>query len=697
MLTAAKQRGQAVDHVLLAGPPGLGKTSLAGIIATEMGARIAAHERARARTRRRPRRDPHEPRRRRRAVHRRGPPPAARRSKRCLYPAMEDFQLDIVIGKGPIGAHDPPRPARASRSSARRPAPGSSPARCATASASSRGSTTTRPTSSPTILRRAAPILGVELEPDGADEIARRSRGTPRIAQPVAEARPRLRRGARRRTGRRSTTARDALALFEVDELGLDKVDRAILDALCRTFVGRRGRARHARGRGGRGAGDGRGRVRAVPPAVRAARAHAPRPGRDARRRSRTSVCTRPTRPGEAPELVLSDGRRESPERPRRCPMELVQYEVRDRIAHVTIANGKANALSPDVIAGLDDALDARRGRGRGRGRRAADHRRARACSRAASISKVMRVGAGGGGQARDRRRRALHPHVRLARCRSSSRAPGHAVAAGALLLLGADERIGARGEFRIGLIETQIGMVLPRWAVELAAGAALDAPLPGRDGRRRDLRPRRRASTPDSSTRSCRAEALAAAAATEAAALGRAAARRVPGPGADVPGRAARPPGRRDRRRPGPEPSTSRRPVTPARAGPTVVASVPVSPRRKGVLCRGGDLPRPHGGRHLPAAVAPAAAADGRGARSCRAEIQEGDEVLTTSGIYGTIIRLGDADADLEIAPGTVIHVARGAIGQRIDAEPDARASSPTTESQGRTEPCAAKSSCWS
>ena len=57
---------------------------------------------------------------------------------------------------------------------------------------------------------------------------------------------------------------------------------------------------------------------------------------------------------------------------------------------------------------------------------------------------------------------------------------------------------------------------------------------------------------------------------------------------------------------------------------------------------------------------------------RRLQSEIQEGDEVLTTSGIYGTIVRLGESDADLEIAPNTVIHVARGAIGQRIDAEAD-------------------------
>jgi Holliday junction DNA helicase RuvB len=88
------------------------------------------------------------------------------------------------------------------------------------------------------ILRRAATILGVELEPTGADEIARRSRGTPRIANRLLK---RVRDYAEVRADGTVTadTARAALALFEVDELGLDKVDRAILDALCRTFAGR--------------------------------------------------------------------------------------------------------------------------------------------------------------------------------------------------------------------------------------------------------------------------------------------------------------------------------------------------------------------------------------------------------------------------------------------------------------------------
>ena len=68
---------------------------------------------------------------------------------------------------------------------------------------------------------------------------------------------------------------------------------------------------------------------------------------------------------------------------------------------------------------------------------------------------------------------------------------------------------------------------------------------------------------------------------------------------------------------------------------------------------------------------------------RRLQDEIKEGDEVLTTSGIYGTIVRLGDADADLEIAPNTVIHVARGAIGQRIQPE-GARDTEPHDGEQG-------------
>ena len=147
--------------------------------------------------------------------------------------------------------------------------------------------------------------------------------------------------------------------------------------------------------------------------------------------------------------------------------MELVQYDVRDRIAHVTIANGKANALAPEVVAGLGEALS-----------RAEDAGEAEVGALLISGApgmlsggfdlQVMRSGpeAAGklvtdGGELFARMYGSPLPVV--VAC------TGHAIAAGALLLLGADARVGARGEFRIGLIETQLGMVLPRWAVELA------------------------------------------------------------------------------------------------------------------------------------------------------------------------------------------------------------------------------------
>ena len=235
MLGAAKLRGQAVDHVLLAGPPGLGKTSMAAIIAAEMGSRLQ------------PTSGP--------SLERAGDLAAIltnlddgdvlfidevhrlpRPVEEVLYPAMEDFQLDIVIGKGPAAR------------SIRIDVP-----RFTLVGATTRTGMITGPlrdrfgfvarldfydTDELTqIVTRAAQILGVALAPDGAVEIARRSRGTPRIANRLLK---RVRDYAEvRGDGTVSAaTAQTALALFEVDELGLDKVDRAILTALCKTFSG---------------------------------------------------------------------------------------------------------------------------------------------------------------------------------------------------------------------------------------------------------------------------------------------------------------------------------------------------------------------------------------------------------------------------------------------------------------------------
>jgi enoyl-CoA hydratase len=143
-----------------------------------------------------------------------------------------------------------------------------------------------------------------------------------------------------------------------------------------------------------------------------------------------------------------------------------VTYEVRDRIAHVTIANGKANALSPTVVAALDESLT--------RAEDAGDDVGALCITGAPGMFSggfdlaVMRSGPVEAGK-------LVTDGGALITRLFGSEVPvviactGHAVAAGALLLLGADVRIGVRGSFRIGLIETEIGMVLPRWAAELA------------------------------------------------------------------------------------------------------------------------------------------------------------------------------------------------------------------------------------
>ena len=235
VLEAAKRRGQAADHLLLAGPPGLGKTSMAGIVAIEMGVHLHITSGP--------------------ALERAGDLAAiltkleegdvlfideihrlSRSVEEILYPAMEDFQLDIVVGKGPAA------------SSIRLSLP-----RFTLVGATTRTGMITGPLRDrfglvarldyyeddelEAIVNRAAGILRVEISGDGAWEIARRSRGTPRIANRLLR---RVRDYAEVRGDGTITesVARAGLKLFGVDERGLDKVDRAILNAICQQFAG---------------------------------------------------------------------------------------------------------------------------------------------------------------------------------------------------------------------------------------------------------------------------------------------------------------------------------------------------------------------------------------------------------------------------------------------------------------------------
>jgi len=235
MLEAARRRGQPVDHLLFAGPPGLGKTTLASVVANEAGVTLhvtsgPAFERAG---------DVAAVLSKLEAgdvlfideIHR-----LARAVEEVLYPAMEDFELDIVLGKGPAAQ------------TLRLPLP-----RFTLIGATTRTALITGPlrdrfgqverldyystSDLEAIVVRAAKILGIGIDAEGAVEVARRSRGTPRIAN-------RLLRRVRDYAEVRAegvidhATARAGLALFGVDDLGLDKVDRAIIDTLCRRFGG---------------------------------------------------------------------------------------------------------------------------------------------------------------------------------------------------------------------------------------------------------------------------------------------------------------------------------------------------------------------------------------------------------------------------------------------------------------------------
>jgi len=235
LLQAAQARNEAIDHVLLYGPPGLGKTTLANILANEMHVAIKTTSGP--------------------AIERPGDLAAiltnlragdvlfidevhrlARSVEEVLYPAMEDFQLDLVIGKGP------------SARSIRLKLP-----RFTLIGATTRYAMLSAPlrdrfgavyrldyydqAAMETIVRRSASILGVPIDTGGVTEIASRARGTPRVANRLLR---RVRDYAQVRAQGAITAeiARAALAMLEVDALGLDDIDRKVLRTIIEKFDG---------------------------------------------------------------------------------------------------------------------------------------------------------------------------------------------------------------------------------------------------------------------------------------------------------------------------------------------------------------------------------------------------------------------------------------------------------------------------
>jgi Holliday junction DNA helicase RuvB len=235
VLESALRRGRAPDHVLLCGPPGLGKTTIAMIIAAELTAplRITSGP----------------------AIERAGDLAAvlstlsdgevvfideihrlARPAEEMLYLAMEDFRVDVVVGKGPGATAIPLDIAPFTLVGATTRA-GLLPAPLRDRFGFTAHLDFYEPDELEIIVRRSAGLLGASLRDDGATEIAGRSRGTPRIANRLLR---RVRDYAEIRADGVVTrkVARAALELYEVDEEGLDRLDRGVLEALIRRFGG---------------------------------------------------------------------------------------------------------------------------------------------------------------------------------------------------------------------------------------------------------------------------------------------------------------------------------------------------------------------------------------------------------------------------------------------------------------------------